>query len=893
LPDHPPPESPGPIQSQRQGLLGQTAGPLPLRPGTPATTVVAQRQTVAVRRRDEEDDGPVWDEMVTGSGRLRPHWSAFMAAHGPFDPESMAARWDIARRLLFQNGVTYIAYGDPKGLDRPWPLDPIPFLLPLEEWRAIEAGLAQRARLLERVLDDLYGAQTLLRDGILPPPLLHADPGFLRPCHGVPLPEGSRLLRYAADLVRGPDGRWRVLANRTQSPAGVGYTLENRIVMNRCLPDAFRLCNVERLAPYFERMRESLVRIAPAGSGDNPRLVLLTPGPYNEAYFEHAFLARYLGLTLAEGADLTVRDRTVYLKTLTGLDKVDVIMRRVDDAWCDPLEFRSDSTLGVPGLMEAVRAGTVAVANSLGSGLTDSAALVPYMPTLARTLLGEDLLMEDVPTYWGGREADRAYMAARLDRLLLRPAFSGMGSRQTHGPDLAQDELAELKASFAARPGAWAAQDIQRPSTAPVWRDGKLEARPIVLRVFMAADGDEWIGMPGGLARVSADSRYPAVSLQDQAGAKDCWVMAPAGGESGGTVAGTGMSRANRRSPPPGPEAASPDRTMPRGQTHGDRLPSRAADHLFWCGRYADRAELYLRLLRAANSRIVDDSRPGATEELVPLLRLFGWLGLVPAQIASLSGGDSARGMRQAIEIASFDASNPNALRATVHALKRSASGVRDRLSPDAWRVLAVMERQVTVLPPKLDPASLAVRFDKIATAIAALAGLEHDAMTRGPGWRFLVLGRRLERAVGLMSCLQGCGLTTEMSVERPALEVMLELTEAQSAYRDRHGPNVRRGHALALILADGDHPRSLAYQLAVMVTKISALPSPMGASGGGPTADALALAREALALAQNADARKDAASLRRLVEHLQSLLPDLSNLLSQAYFSHAYARAT
>ncbi len=824
--------------------------------------------------------GPVYDEMVTGTGRLRPHWQTFRETHGPFDPDAMATRWDVARRLLFQHGVTYTAYADPAGVDRPWPLDPIPFLLPHEEWRAIEAGLIQRARLLELTLADLYGPQRLIADGIVPPALIQADPGFLRPCHGLPVPGGRRLVFLGFDLVRGPDGVWRVLASRTQAPGGAGYALENRVVLARMLPDAFRNCNAERLAPFFEAFHRTLSAIAPgAEDGREPRVVILTPGPYNEAYFEHAFLARYLGLTLVEGADLAVRDRTVFLKTLSGLERVDVILRRVDDAWCDPLELRPDSALGVPGLLEAIRAGTVAVANAPGTGLTDSPALVPFMPALAQRLLGEDLALPDVPTLWAGRAEDRGALLERLGQLVIRPAFSALGGKQRFGPDLPLSERQALATRIQAQPEAWAAQDVPRLSTAPVWRDGRPEPKPLVLRVFLAASpepGGGWIVMPGGLARVSADARYPAVSLQDEAGAKDTWV-----------VRQTPDRRAVQTQ---SAEPAVRDTATAANGRAGD-LPSRAADHLYWVGRYAERAEQGLRILRAANARVVDDSRPGAAEELVPLLRLMGWLGMVPTQFATLPADHAPRGMRQALEIAAFDPANPCGLRSGIERLRRAAGGVRDRLTGDAWRVVSLLERQATALV-RPDPATMAVRFDELATTLAALSGLEHDAMGRGHGWRFLVLGRRIERALGIAALLRGTGLAQGAGPDRPALEVVLELIVARMAYRDRHGSSVRRGPALALLLTDLDHPRSLAFQLDVIATKLGNLPKPPVTTAESPAADAAALVREARGLLDALNPA-DPAAVTALVERLDTLLPEVSNRVGQAWFSHAYAQAT
>ncbi|MFV3073082.1 circularly permuted type 2 ATP-grasp protein [Niveispirillum fermenti] len=819
-----------------------------------------------------------WDEMVTGDGQVRAHWQSFISS-GASDSASMEERWDAGRRLLFQNGVTYHAYADPQGVERPWPLDPIPLLLPQSEWLMIARGVQQRARLLDRVLVDFYGPQRLLRDGVLPAGLVLGDPGFLRACHGLTLPTGSRLTLLATDMVRDRDGVWRVLSSRTQAPTGTGYTLENRVVLSQTLAQSFRACNVERLSPFFEQLRQTLVALAPRQSGPDgcPRLVLLTPGPLNEAYFEHAFLARHLGLTLVEGADLTVRDQAVYLKTLGGLERIDVILRRVDDDFCDPLELRSDSILGVAGLLEAVRAGNVVVCNGLGSGVTDSVALTPWMGELSRHLLGEEPLLADVPTYWGGDARQRAEMVAGLDRLVFRPAYSTLGHRPTFGPELDHAGRAELAANIRRRPQDWVAQEPVTPSTAPVWRDGRKLARPLVLRAFACAtpDGD-WMVMPGGLARISADDRFASVSLQTGAGAKDVWITG---------AAGTNPQRRRGASP------LMPDGTGDTGPRTGD-LPSRAADHLFWVGRYAERADNAVRILRAAARRLSDDAHPGAEEELLPLLRLMGFTGMIPAEISGLPQADAVRGMRQALEIVA-DRGNPGGLRATMDRLRRAASGVRDRLPGEFSRVLTVLD-EVSARPVKADPAAMHLHLDKISRLLASLIGLELDGMSRGPAWRFLVLGRRLERAIGIVGAFHGCGLGAGTSAPVAALSVLLELAAAATAYRERHPVGIRREQVLSLLLADKEHPRSLAFQIKTVQRQLEKLPVVEGETPAtSPSRQAFDLLDAAAGLVADPQPARDPTALAALAERLGRLLPEISNLLSQAYFSHVFARTT
>src|SRR4051794_18801450 len=360
-----------------------------------------------------------FDEAHDPAGYPRPHWAPFFRSMADLGPSELARRWRDAQHLIRENGVTYNVYGDPRGIARPWQLDPVPLVIAPAEAAHLERGLVQRARLLELVLADLYGPQQLLQSGLVPPELVFPNPGFLRPCHGIRLPGGRFLHLYAANLGRGTDGHFRVLGDRTQAPSGAGYALENRIVMTRTLPEAFRDCRVHRLALFFRALRDSLRAIAPRNK-DNPRIVLLTPGPYNETYFEHAYLARYLGYTLVEGGDLTVRDNRVFLKVLGGLQQVDVIFRRLDDDYCDPLELRPDSFLGVPGLTHAVRSGTVAVANALGTGLLETPALMAYLPRLCRELLGEDLWLPSVPTWWCGDPEGLGYVLDHLDDVVIK-----------------------------------------------------------------------------------------------------------------------------------------------------------------------------------------------------------------------------------------------------------------------------------------------------------------------------------------------------------------------------------------------------------------------------------------------------------------------------------------
>ncbi|CAO3421112.1 circularly permuted type 2 ATP-grasp protein [Azospirillum doebereinerae] len=823
--------------------------------------------------------GQVYDEMVTGQGRLRPQWQTFMSTLGPLDADLMAVRWEEARRLLHQNGVTYNIYGDPKGMERPWPLDMMPLLLPAHEWKAIESGLIQRASLLNAILTDLYGPQTLTRYGRLPPAVIHADPGFRRAVHGIRVPNDVHLHYYAADLARAPDGRWWVLSDRTQAPSGSGYALENRAVMAKVLPDSFRHCQVERLAPFFDTFKDTLLSISPRR--DRTRVVLLTPGPYNETYFEHVYIARYLGITLVEGADLTVRDRQVFLKTLSGLEPVDVILRRLDADFADPLELRADSSLGVAGLIEAVRAGTVVVANALGSGLMESMAIKSSLPTLCRHLLGEELRLPGVASWWCGNDAERAYVLDHLGGLVIKPAFPSLSFEPIFGALLSAGEKASLVEKIKRRPWYYVAQEQMPLSTAPVWQDGKLQPRPLVLRVFLCATpSGGYMVMPGGLTRVSSEPGRLVVSMQRGGGSKDTWILA---------------ARRAEVAPAQARPAIATEPTPAVARPAANDLPSRVADGLYWLGRYAERSESAVRLLRASQSRLTDGNTPGAGAQLRPLLTLLASVGMIPWDMTRVTEA-GGRGLRDALYSAVVDPEHPNSLRAQILRLHRTAYSVRDRLSMDMWRVVTTIDRQSQPPRIRLDAAALLLRMDDLMTSLAAVAGLEQESMTRGPGWRFLDIGRRIERALHTVAVMRAIRVSAldrqDEAVQSASLAVLLELGESVMTYRARYLTTVQRTPVLELLLADETNPRALAFQLAALERHLTALPNHGAGSTGDPTGGALSIVAAARGSLRRAEALRSSEALETLLDTLAMSLPDISNFLAHAYFSHAFARS-
>jgi uncharacterized circularly permuted ATP-grasp superfamily protein/uncharacterized alpha-E superfamily protein len=812
------------------------------------------------------------DEVFDASAEPHAHCRDLIRSLAALGADEMQRRWDQARRLIRDNGVTYNVYGDPRGMDRPWELDPVPLVLPSAEWAAITRGLAQRAELLNRILLDLYGPQTLLARGLLPAELVLGNPGFLRPLVGAQVPSNVLLHVFAADLARGPGGGFCVLGDRTQAPSGAGYALENRIVLSRTMPRVFRDCRVQRLASHFRALRDTLRGLAPQAR-ESPRIVLLTPGPHNETYFEHAYLARYLGFALVEGADLTVRDRRVYVKTLGGLERVDVILRRLDDAFCDPLSLRSDSSIGVAGLVHAVRAGNVAVANALGTGLVETPALLGYLPQLCRELLGEELRLPSVSTWWCGEPAALRYVREHLGSLVVKPAFWAADAPEPVFVNrLSETERSALEARLIARPEAFVAQEQVALSTAPAWVKGRFEPRHVALRAYVASTLSGHHVMPGGLTRVSATEESLVVSMQRGAGSKDLWVLAENEELSPVTLLRT------------------PAQPIEIVRSGGD-LPSRVADNLFWLGRYMERAEDTVRLMRSLLARLTDDSAPGDVPELPALLRALEVNGDFEPGTLTASG---ARAGGIDLRPVLFADHPPHALRATLTAAHRAGSVVRDRLSSDTWRVIGLIHRL-------LDDASrrpslhLADAFDLLGELLllfSALSGLSRENMMHGPGWRFSDMGRRVERFHHTVRLLRGI-LVPVADEDAPTLEALLEIADSIITYRTRYLGALEAAAVLDLLLTDESNPRSVAYQLLSLEEHIRLLPR---ANRSPLRPEEARIVLRALARVQLADVHALVARgtgsprepLDALLTELEHAAPALAESLTRSYLTHA-----
>uniref|UniRef100_UPI0035AEB65F circularly permuted type 2 ATP-grasp protein n=1 Tax=Ramlibacter sp. TaxID=1917967 RepID=UPI0035AEB65F len=748
-----------------------------------------------------------------------------------------------------------------------------PLILTPESWQRIETGVLQRVRLLEAMLDDIYGPQTLLAGGLLPPALVQGHPGYLRAMHGVK-PAGGRRLHIAAfDLARDADGAWWVVTQRTQAPSGLGYLLENRLILSRLFPEAFRDLKVQRLAGTYRALLESLVTLCPDSQGE-PRIVLLTPGPYNETYFEHAYLARYLGLTLVEGSDLTVRDQKLYLKTLKGLERVHGVLKRLDDEFLDPLELRADSHLGVPGLLQAVRAGNVLVANAPGSGLLESTALLGFLPALSRHLLGEELHLPALPTWWCGERAAMEAVLPQLAGSVIKSTYSGAGAGAALGRNLNRRELDEWAGRIVRAPEQHTVQGYLPLAQLPTWktlRGGeRITPRSYLLRVFALSDGRQgWRVLPGGLTRI-ATSELEIASMQRGGSSADTWV------QTEGEVDTTSLLHHDH------PSVDTPHRTR--------TVTSRAAENLFWLGRYTERTENATRL-----ARLAIDSLNGEDASSQPLLHWLGELAVANSLVnpAVPSPAQARRVFERSLIAALADTDAAASVGFNLKALRSAASAVRERLSLEQWNLIDHAQREfqrgAAACIVGVDYSSMeALRaLETLSGMTAAMTGAQTDRMTRDDGWRLLSTGRHLERLIFLAQAL-GAAFDTGAVHDEAGYEAVVALFDSTITFHAQYQQRHDIPALLDLLVIDRDNPRSLGWVAQTLRGRLAKL---AGSAPGElpPTADLVPDPREWTLEALCArDAEGEHAVLRQLLTDCVNAAYQLSDELTARYFAHS-----
>ncbi|MEQ8857470.1 MAG: circularly permuted type 2 ATP-grasp protein [Pseudomonadales bacterium] len=808
-----------------------------------------------------------YDELMGADGRPRPHWQRLLKDFAAMGPSKRRGVGTTAESLLREHDVAYVAADS--GNRRPWHLDVFPLVIPPAEWKKLEVGLIQRAQLLNAVVGDIYGAQELLKSGTLPAPSVFANPNFVPHCHGYKSPDDVLLHFLAFDIARAPDGSWWVLSQRTESPAGIGYALENRIVTSRTIPDQFNAYNLHRLAGFFRRFAEHFARL-----GDQHLTVVLTGGPDEQDYFEDALIGRYLGYPVVESADLTVRDNRVFLKTLEGLERVDVILRRIASDASDPLELRSMPGRGVAGMLQAARSGNVLMANAIGSGIAASEALLSFMPGLSKKLLGEELILPSIASWWCGQAKERNFVIDNRERLTLRHAFARRsmltaGAFEFGASDPGLDDVDTLKSRLDLRPYDYVGMERIRPSTVPcLGDDGVLRPVPMVMRVYLAITEDGYHLLPGGLVKVSGKDLGGNSHLS-----KDVWVL------SDETIERETLIKPLRAA------------TLKRSDRD---LPSKTADDLFWLGRYFERADGGVRLYRNLFLRLAGEASlgnvPVALNILTALLVSQGRLSPSRARRALASG---SRAVEHEIWSILFDPDSQDSLAQVLRNVARTADHVRERLSPDAWRIV---ERLTSVpnLRWRVHTVSDAVSvLNDLIEAQSAVNGLIHENMTRGYGWRLLDMGRRIERARFTIRVLRE--LTVRADRDHPGvLGLQLDLADSLITYRSRYRAEPQIPAVLDLVLADESNPRSLAFQLSTMRAHMDVMPLE-DVDGHLSRAQKLLISTHTEIMLADVDKLANTTSkggnrthLNRLLNRSEKNIEMLTQLITQTYFSHS-----
>jgi uncharacterized circularly permuted ATP-grasp superfamily protein/uncharacterized alpha-E superfamily protein len=826
-----------------------------------------------------------FDEVHDAAGQVRSHWRRLERELLAADQATLLRAQDRVRRLRRNQGTLPEAARRAADDGAPAPhaalraLDPIPHLLSATEWAQLEAGLRQRARLLDELLADVYGPRRLVEWGVLPAEVVYAYRGFLRPCAGLPVPR--RLVTAAIDLARAPDGSWRVRGDRTSVPRGLGGMLSARRVLARLHPELYRALQVQRVDAFYATLRSTLAGLGEglpgrAANGDGSiRTVILSPGPDAPAFPEHTYLARSLGYTLVSGRDLTVRHGQVTVRSVGGLEPADVVLRLVDDGWSDPLELRPDS-LGPPGLIEATRRGRVALANALGTGFLEHPALGAFLPAVSQALLGEDLLLAPVPAWWCGDPASRAEVLADLDRVILRPLTPDPGLDAAPGTRLfprllsAADRDA-LRAAVLHRPGSWAAEEYSEASTAPVVHDGRLVAGRLVLRCFVVADGARWEVLPGGLARVRVEPPGEGALVVR----KDAWALAATPHRLAGPVL-----------------------TLPQIDL-GASLPSRNAEALYWMGRYAESAETAIRLVQTITAEL-GETPELATDSGGAWVAMFSaalrWTfesprtpGEFPVHRArratSLGAGTLPPPILRRVLV---DESIPRSLVGSLADLLQASLSARELVSTHTGQVLALLEDRLEALRA----AEAAPEIEEIAGStlinLMALVGLSTESMVRDPGYLMSDIGRRLERARLLVRILlETLVPVPDADIAGLTHETLLACCESLVAYRRRYRSDIEVDALSSLLITDASNPRSLAFQADRLMADLRRLPGepPEGALESlGNVLERLLVADLGQLLTPARDRRM---GLRTWLEAISADLEQVASAVSLTYFAH------
>ncbi len=814
-----------------------------------------------------------YNEAYDEIKQIRLHWQPLFTHLDKLKDGSLKDLQKRAQRILRDDGATYDLKNDPLS-PTVWSLDVLPNIIDQSEWAATEQGLAQRSELFDLILKDIYGEQRLIKDGVIPAEIIYAHPGFLRQCYGINVPGMKHLIFHSVDLVRDSDGSYVVISDRTQAPSGAGYALENRTVISRVLPSVFRRSNVRRLSSFFHTMRHTLSQLA-AHKTDTPRIVLLTPGSGSSTYFEHIYLANYLGYPLVQAGDLTVRNGKVWLKSLSGLTPVDVIMRRTDDNECDQSELRPDSLFGVPGLLEAARSGNVVLANPLGSAVLESPVLMAFLPQICEYLLGEPLKLHSVESYWCGVEGAIQFVTQNLEKLIIKPAYRQADSQTIYGHGLSAEDKTKTLEMIQSNPKLFVAQTYIPGSTVPVCSGSNITNRHSLLKAFTVADGDSYCVMPGALSRVTQSDRDYIVTTLSGARSKDTWISADE---------------------PDFMHQSLLDEAGFHIAQHGN-LSSRVVENFFWFGRYAERAELSIRLMRVLFKQL------NGIEELSPSARII-LLKAISLQTNCLPGfveGDAELFENPEAELADLvvNGNRTGSIKSNLLAMLTCGDQVRDRLSADTRIVINKLRDHLNELDrayinglPEAPEESL----DNLMTMLLALSGLSNDSMLRGQDWIFQQIGQRTERAIQTAKLLKSTlSARLEGFPQQQVLESVLLSMEALISFRRRYRTRARLAFGLDLLMVDPSNPRSLVYQTQKLKEFLNMLPDNHPYIPGGLTNEnrlilltlndiqLTDLEQLSKANPKNQTRKEFAALMDKIIEQLEQF----TSLISDKYFDH------
>lgn len=793
--------------------------------------------------------GEVYDELYDANGKPRQNWQRFLERFGDQQTDGLTDRWQYANRILWENGVTLSPFTDDATNQRPWEIDLLPLIYESEQWEPISRGVAQRARLIEAIAHDLYGHQTVLQKGILPPEILFRHPEFQRAYHGLPRSK-TPMLMFGCELARSPAGNWYVMADRTAAPAGISYAVENRIVISKTLPQILHQSYVRRLAPFFLQMQESIKRMAPR-KRSNPTVVVLSSGPDHPYYFEDVFLARYLGYILVEHADLTVRKNRVCIKTLERLVPVDVILWRSRERNCDPLELQGQSPDGVAGLLQAIRHKQVVVANGFEYGLLDSPVFMPFLPKLCEELLGEELLLPSIATWWCGQPEVLKYVLDHLDELVIKPAFHESGSNEYITTELAGEERDSLRERILKEPENYVAQEKIARSSAPCWVKNQLQTGHIAMRTFAVKGREGFLTMDGGLVRVASSTAPIPLSISAGQFSKDVWVCS--------------------NEPVPAVSLLSKLAAPSRLRRANNQLPSRAADNLFWLGRYLERLDFSGRQIRKITERLISESADQPVDDVLPIISSLAEHGLISRTYRDISACPPRNELETLWPSIVTNTEKPERFSRLIDDIQRLANTARDRISDDLWRAIRSMEEIEIPHHPPLNQLSLSELFEhlnQLLLHLSAITGQITDGLIHGPTRRFLLIGKHLERAHQMGRTIQHF-LTHYQEDDILPLVTLLDIANSLLTYRSRYRANIHLLPAIDLLVTDRGNPRSIIYQYRELSRLIRELPRQKRTPQLSPARDLV----------------------RQSIYELQSILPDTSQPVTWNHYKEALDR--